>query len=200
MEQDDPYDREGGEQSLAGEARPPIDWEQIEHDYIHGDWSIRRIAEARGSSGTTIGKRAKKEGWVRLVGTKRLPTGPKPRLPGAPRPKPMTPDQRRRRQMLKRLFEVLDGKMRQIEERMAQAESADGAGQSPAEAERDMRTLSSLARLYAKLVELDEAAKPPASKDGQVSDNDTATRSEDADRLRHDLALRLERLNRAGDA
>ncbi len=195
MEQDDPLNREGDEDIRADGEQDSVDWEKIKDDFINGDWSIARIAEARGSSETSIGKRAKREGWVRLIGTKRLRSGPKPRLPGVPRP---TPDQRRRRQMIKRLFEVLDGKMRQIEERMAQAESADGAVQSPAEAERDMRMLSSLARLYAKLVELDDAVLK--SEAGQGTDNDAATRSEDADRLRRDLALRLERFNRTGDA
>jgi hypothetical protein len=57
-----------------------------------------------------------------------------------------------------------------------------------------MRSLSALARIYAKLVELDDQAK------GQGSATDAATRSDDADQLRRDLALRLERLNRERDA
>jgi hypothetical protein len=200
MEQDDPLDREGGDIARAGRAAAdvdPIDWEGIKHAYVYGDWSIERIADARGSSATTISKRAKREGWVRLVGTKRLRGGPKPRPPGTPRPKPATEAQLRRRKMVRRLFEVLDGKLREIEERMADAQREGALPQSAADSERDARSLTALARLYAKLVELDEAATPAA---GEGSDIGAAARSDDADQLRRDLALRLERLNRARDA
>lgn len=196
MEQDDPLDREGGEQARAGDG---VDWAQIEHSYIHGDWSLMRIAEAHGSTPTTITAYAKKYGWVRLVGTKSLKRGRRPRLPGAPMSKRATVDQLGRRKIVRRLLEVLDGKMREFEERMAHMQDS-GAAPSAADTERDARSLNALARLYAKLVELDEAAKPPSSKDSQGSDKLAATRSDDADQLRRDLALRLERLNRAGDA
>jgi hypothetical protein len=200
MDGNDPLDREGGEQTCAGDAADPIDWEGIKHAYVHGDMSLERIAEARGSSATTISKRAKREGWVRLIGTKRLRSGPKPRLPGAPRPKPKTPAQRRRSEMVRRLFEVLDTKLKLLEERMAEAQAEGAAPQSAADTERDARSLNALARLYAKLVELDEAAKAPASKGGEGSDKDAATRSDDADQLRRHLALRLERLDRERNA
>jgi hypothetical protein len=196
MDGNDPLDREGGEQTRAGEDQGAIDWEKIKHDVIYGDWSLERIAEARGSSATTISKRAKREGWVRLIGTKRLRSGPKPRLPGAPRPKPKTQAQRRRSEMVRRLFEVLDTKLKLLEERMAEAQAEGAAPQSAADTERDVRSLNSLMQVYAKLVALDEAA----SKDGKGSDTDAATRSDDADQLRRDLALRLERLNRERDA
>jgi len=200
MEQDDPLGREGSEQARVGDGSEPIDWEKAKHDYIHGDWSINRIAVAHGTSDTTLRKYAKAGGWIRLVGTKPLPPGGKPRPPGAPPPKRATVNQVRRRKMVKRLLEVLDSRLGQLEKRMAQAQSADGVPQSAADMERDARSLNALARLYAKLVELDEAAKPPASKDGQGSDTDAAARSDDADQLRRDLALRLERLNRERDA
>ena len=198
MEQDDPLDGEGSEQARAGDATQPIDWEKAKHKYIHGDWSIARIAEARGSSETTISKRAKREGWVRLIGTKRLRSGPKPRLPGAPRPKPKTQAQRRRSEMVRRLFEVLDTKLKLLEERMAEAQAEGAVPQSAADTERDVRSLNSLMQVYAKLVALDDAAKPPTE---EGSDRDGARKTDDdADQLRRDLALRLERLNRERDA
>jgi hypothetical protein len=198
MEHDDPLDREGGEDSRAGEGQDPIDWEKIKHDFIYGDWSLVRIAELRGSSESTISRRAKREGWVRLVGTKCLRSGPKPNPPGTPKPKPKTAAQRRRIDMVQRLFEVLDAKMREIEERMVQANSAGANAPSAADAERDTRALNAIARLYAKLVELDEAARKDEAKQG--SDTPPTTRSDDADQLRRDLALRLQRLDRGGDA
>jgi hypothetical protein len=97
--------------------------------------------------------------------------------------------------MLRRLFTVLDTKLKEIEERMPKAGHA---AASSAEVERDMRSLSALARLYAKLVEFDEAAR--RNEAGKGSDTPPTPRSEDADHLRLDLVLRLQRLDRAADA
>jgi hypothetical protein len=45
MAQDDPRDREGGDGTRAGDM-PKVDWDKIKHAYIHGDWSLGRIADA----------------------------------------------------------------------------------------------------------------------------------------------------------
>jgi hypothetical protein len=191
MEQDDPPGEDG---ALARDLdRPGPDWARIEHAYIHGDWSLGRIADAYGSSPTTITAHARKGGWVRLIGTKPLPCGRRARPPGAPRSKRATIDQVRRRTMVRRLLGVLDGKLKELEDRMAEAQGE--APQSAADIERDARSLTALARLYAKLVELDNAAKGEA----EGSNQGDAVRSEDADQLRRDLARRLERLGQAGN-
>jgi hypothetical protein len=145
-------------------------------------------------SRTALVVRAKKEGWVRLIGTKPLKTGPKPRPPGEPKPKPAA---QLRRDMVRRLLTALDKRLTLMEMRMAPDAELGEAMQSAADAERDARTLSGLARLYAKLVELDDAAR--AGGKGQT-DNAKPEATDDADRLRRDLALRLQRLNQAGDA
>jgi hypothetical protein len=92
------------------------------------------------------------------------------------------------------LYQVLDVKLKEIETRMQQVEGESAAPQSSADAERDVRSLTALARIYSKLVELDEAANRKGSGKAE------AARSDDADQLRRDLALRLERLNRERDA
>jgi hypothetical protein len=199
MEQDDPLKGEGGDAARAenaGHASGAVDWDTIKHAVLYSGLSYRRISDRHGSCEKTIGNKARKEGWVRVVPLQPLPCGRRARPPGAPRPKRETADQIRRRQMVRRLFEVLDTKLREIEERMADARAEGTAPQSAADSERDARSLTALARLYAKLVELDDAAKTA----GEGSDKGAATRSDDADQLRRDLALRLERLNRAGDA
>jgi hypothetical protein len=133
-------------------------------------------------------------GWVRLVGTKKLRPGRKPRPPGEPPPKPA---KQLRRDMVKRLLKALDKRLTLLETRMAPDAEPGKAMQSAADAERDARTLSGLARLYAKLVELDDAAR--AGGKGKT-DGSKPEATDDADRLRRDLALRLQRLNQAGDA
>jgi hypothetical protein len=163
---------------------------------VHGDWSLQRIADAHGVSQTAVIQRAKKHGWVRLVGTKRLRPGPRP---GKPKAKRAAAEEIRRRDIVRRLLEALDKRLIHLEKRMApDAESGDVA-QSAADAERDARTLSGLARLYAKLVELDDSA----STKGEPDQDKSVTKPEatdDADRLRRDLALRLQRLNQARHA
>jgi hypothetical protein len=193
MNGNDPLGREGGDRSRAksaGKAREAVDWEAIKHAYIYGDMSLRRISDTFGSSERTISDRAKKGGWVRLVGTKRLPCGRRARLPGAPRTPRQTADQVRRHGLALRLFKVIDAKLQEIETRMQQAD-ADAAPRSAADTERDVRGVNTLMSLYAKLVELDKQSG---------SETEGAARSENADQLRRDLALRLERLNRQGDA
>lgn len=174
----------------------PLDWEGIRHAYVFGDWSLRRIADAFGTSSKTLTKRAQAGGWIREVGTKPLPRGRKPRPPGVPgAPRPNVREARARR-IVSGLYAALDEKMRQIEERMAKAQEAGAEAPSAADAERDARTLSGLARLYAKLVELDDGAQ---SAGGREQDQATAAleATDNADRLRRDLALRLQRLNQA---
>jgi hypothetical protein len=76
------------------------------------------------------------------------------------------------------------------------AESGE-AMQSAADAERDARALIGFTRLYAKLIELDDAAR--AGGQGKTEGSKPEA-TDDADRLRRELALRLKRLNQARDA
>jgi hypothetical protein len=179
--------------------RPLPDWESIKHDFVHGDWSQRRIALHHGVSARALGVRAKKEGWVRLVGTRKLRPGRKPSPPGAPKAKRATIEELRRRDVIRRLLEALDKRLIQLEKRMA-IDGEDGVpAQSAVDTERDARTLSGLARLYAKLVELDDgkSAKGEPDRDKSVTKPEA---TDDADRFRRDLALRLQRLNQARNA
>jgi hypothetical protein len=194
MQQDDAC---GAGEADSHAARRDVDWDAIKQAVIHGDWSLRRIAKKHGVGETTIINRMRKRGWVRLVGTKPLPSGTRAGAPGVPREKRAKRKRFNRRKMLQRLFQVLDAKLREIEERMAISDTETASPQSAADAERDARALTALARLYAKLVELDDAAK----QGGQGSKDESAKEtSQDADRLRQDLALRLERLDQRGDA
>jgi len=106
MEQDDPQPE--GEADALAARRDGVDWEAIKHAVIDGDWSLRRIAETHGVGETTIRSRMQKEGWVRLLGTKPLPSGRRAGAAGVPREKRAKPKLFRRRQMVQRLFQVLD--------------------------------------------------------------------------------------------
>jgi hypothetical protein len=92
-----------------------------------------------------------------------------------------------------RLMTALDRKMTQFENRIAEAGSA-------ADSERDARTLNTLVRLFEKL----KGLSAPAAKAGvrvatlarraPAAAASTERRDYDADRLRNDLAQRLDRL------
>jgi transposase len=217
MNGNDPLGREGGDgpcadgEAASVEGEPPTARsddsrvenasgafptvrEAVEQDYVYGDLSIDRIAAKHGTSDKTVTRWAKEGGWVRLVGTRPLKPGRKPRPPGAPPAKRATIAEMHRRNLVRRLYQVLDVKLKEIETRMQQVEGESAAPQSSADAERDVRSLTALARIYSKLVELDEAANRKGSGKAE------AARSDDADQLRRDLALRLERLNRERDA
>jgi hypothetical protein len=196
MEQDDPLRREGAAHAPAAPANATggIDWAAVERDFIHSGLSQDRIAQRHGTTRGRIARHAQRGGWVRLVPVAPLPFGPKPRPPGAPK---LSRTERRMRRILERLYRVLDRKMKSLEARMIQAQADDANPQSAADGERDVRTLGAVASVYAKVIELEEQMRK--SQAGMGSNTDASGRSEDADHLRRDLALRLRRLNQAAD-
>jgi hypothetical protein len=105
----------------------------------------------------------------------------------------------RARRIMARLFTVLDAKMKTLEESIARAQAEGAPPATGADAERDARTLNGLARLYAKLVELEARAREQGPK-GSTTEAEPKEGEPDADRLRRDLALRLQRLNQARHA
>ena len=164
--------------------RDPLDWEGIKQLFMHSGMSQARIGATCGVSGCTIGDRARKEGWVRVAPMVPLPRGRKPRI--GPRP---TAAESRRRRMLLRLTRAVEHKLNSIEARM----SVDAAvPDDPADAERDVRSFTALMRLCEKLGEM--------QKDEEGSGSTGQRSSADAEQFRRELALRLDRLSRVGDA
>src|SRR5262245_17903624 len=100
MEHDGPLGKEGVGKPHAADD---IDWEEVKHVFIHSGWSQDRIADHFGTTRATVSRRAKQEGWLRLVATEPLPWGAKRRPPSS--------DQLRRQRIVARLFKVLDHKM-----------------------------------------------------------------------------------------
>ncbi len=171
--------------------RAPPDWERVKEEFMHAMDSLDVIAARNGIGRGALSRRAKAGNWERKVKTERRPRRTKAELETA------AAERTRRTLSLTlaaRLYLAIDRKLQEIEQRMQDTEQQ---GRSAADAEREARTLSALARVYAKLVELDEAAKPAAKtqKEGRPS---TPRSSDDADQLRRDLARRLERLGGGG--
>lgn len=99
---------------------------------------------------------------------------------------------RRRAEILSRLYRALGDKLREIEQRIARCRD-EGDTLSPADSERDARTLNALARLLEKLTGIDDAgADAPNDK------REPNPKEIDAERLRRDIAERIARLRQRG--
>ncbi len=102
------------------------------------------------------------------------------------------PLRKRREEMVRRLYEALDGKMREIEGRISRAREREGGDEiSPADSERDARTLNTLTRLFEKLTDLDGRGDLEGVKENAA---DPAAKEIDADRFRREIADRLARM------
>lgn len=99
----------------------------------------------------------------------------------------------RRAGLISRLYAALDHKMREIEHRIERTSQAEGKGLSASDSERDARTLTALARLFEKLSDLDTGTAAQSANNAKAP----ADREIDADRFRHEIADRLERMLKA---
>jgi hypothetical protein len=174
--------------------RAPPDWERVKHEFMFCPDPLDAIAARNGIGRAALTRHAQAANWQRKVKTVQRPRRTKAELAEAAAE---STRQALSKSLAVRLYLAIDRKVQEIEMRMQQAEDE---GRSAADVERDARTLSALARVYAKLVELDGASKPAADKRETEAKPSPARSSEDADQLRRDLARRLERLDRNGDA
>lgn len=199
MTQPDTDGRGGSARADRGGASAPtfrgdrvaetVDWDAVHDDFLYSGMALRRIADKHGTTPANIAKRRDAGGWERVAPLVRLPTRRRPLGDGMP----PTPTERRRGRIVKRLYNLLEAKMTEIETRMADAA---GRPLSATEVERDTRSLNALARLYAKLAELDGAQEKRAA---QTKKADNRKDGAHADRLRRDLAGRLARLQPGND-
>jgi hypothetical protein len=181
--------------ALADDPDDQAAWEIVRTFRSQSGWSDQRVADHFGIGVGRLVRRVRLGCWTREVPVKACRGRPRVARPDASRP--LTKRERLRASgMLRRLYQALDHKITLLEQRMASAVDG-GAPQSAADIERDARSLNGFARLYAKLVELDEAAR---REQGEGTQARSQRSSEDADRLRRDLALRLQRLNQKRDA
>ena len=167
--------------TLAPEISPDpaaCDWDAIAHDYAAGALTVDEICAAHAVTRSMVYYRAKTRGWQLR------------------RARSHAAGRRDEANLTKRLLSALDLKMTQFENRL----SEDAAAATAADAERDARTLNTLVRLFEKLKGLGgKGAGPPAStRTAKFAATTAATSSRkdahDADRLRGELARRLETL------
>ena len=135
-------------------ARSASDWADIRRLYEERrDLNVTAICERMGVSPATLRRRARQEGWRRRI--KCVQRKPDPRLT-----------------LLDRLYNAIQIKVKQLEENMSQ----DGP-KSPADAERETRTIGSLIRNVEKVTELkgelDRAGAEPQLRSHRLTPEDT---------------------------
>ena len=95
-----------------------------------------------------------------------------------------------KRALVRRLYRAIDTKLRQMEARMrSDLDKPDGGTASAADHERDARAIGTLIKSLERIAELESTA----AKSTGASD-DARALADEADRLRSELAERLQRL------
>jgi hypothetical protein len=146
-------------------ARRAPDWAEIRRLYEERhDLNVTVICERMGVKLTTLRWRAKRHGW-------RLRRGPVQAKAPA------------RQALLDRLYNAIELKLKQLEKSM----SEDGP-KSPADSERETRTIGTLIRSAEKVTELKDGLGAGGSEPRLRSHRLTPQESE---RLYHDLAMRI---------
>lgn len=149
------------------------DWQKIREVYEAKQETVKNICEAHGVYAASLYKKAQEENWV-------LRNGARLRSRKADT---QTENGSNRKALIDRLYKAFDYQMREFE---AHLTLAGDEGIS----EKDARTLGSLARTLEKLIELRQ------ENEGQ---NENQNKEVDLERLREELARRLERVCPKGE-
>ena len=157
-------------------------WAEIRRLYCAGE-ATATLAERFGVTRKTILAHAKTEGWT---------VAKRPAVIKAPgwREAIASPDQSG--VMIRRLYRAISLKLEHMETRMASGET-----RSAQDEERESRALATMIRNFEKVTEVAaefERAREPGAPETGASANRSAR--PDAERMRREIAERLERLNR----
>jgi hypothetical protein len=190
----------------------PIDdatWANVRRAYVDGSQSVKQICTEFGIDTFKLYARARQDQWPkRLAKILAARTAAKAVAQPSDAISPADPDsaelplpsnQRARSALIRRLYKAIDTKLKQMEKLMASA-----AETSPADHERETRTLSTLIRNFERVSEFDPdlITKPAAAHTANApagsssSPNSAASPSSaDAERLGRDIAERLVRIH-----
>jgi hypothetical protein len=182
-------------------------WAEVRLAYADGSVPLKEIAARFGLTPQRIGARAKKEGWTRqpvqLAGearkraSRREPADVKPKITFAGKTKPAAakqsgglPTRTAQRAVIARLYRAITVKLEHMEKRMASGED-----RSAQDEERESRALATLINNFEKVTE----AVAGLEEDRGASRARSAAGA-DAERMRREIAERLERLGSRGPA
>ena len=195
------------------------DWAEIRRLYVETDEPLAQIASRLGTTTRKIHARRLAESWPARSARRPARRSAKKnakRQPGRPT-RQKRPRRRRKRGplLIHRLYDAMLRKIEQMEERMSS-----GKPPSPADNERDTRALANLFRHYEKVKEIDAELARPGTADAaslpvagaggepagaaepksglapiaSAASGDALAVAADTERLRRELAQRIERL------
>ncbi len=125
-------------------SQPPAGspaWEHIRLRYEQAQETVEQIAASIGLSGITLSRKAKAEGWLMRIKAK----------PKAKSKKPEPIKIQNTRETIRRLKELLQGRLAQLEEQISSiGKDIDALGN-----ERDIRATNTLVRTLEKVLELE---------------------------------------------
>lgn len=173
-------------------------WAEVRRLYESGEGTVVGIAGAFGIDARAIHGMARRHGWPRRSEMKGRRVGR--RGPAAAVP-PGHPTRSVRQALIRRLYLAINLKLQHWENRMAGGEEL-----SSADSERMAKEITTMIRGFEAVAEAEGAIeKRDAGDDGQGRRGkrrsaDDTTVADDAERMRREIAERLERLRAAGPA
>ena len=178
------------------EQAPSPDWAAIRHAFESGRVSIKTLLRRHHLTRSEFMAMKRRQNWQRThyKTTSKAGYKPKPAAPAASADSPK-PDQRRT-DLINRLYKVLEQKILEIETIMLTPLPETDIDQNASHAEKQAKTLAVLVTLFDKISALELAGQPPARrKADQITDDaDERDDENETNRIREDLARRLERL------
>jgi len=166
-------------------------WAEIRRAYAETSRPLTEIAARFGLTPRRIRARAQKEGWpARNTAKGEAKRTNDADAPRAPKRSATLPTQRAQRALIGRLYRAISLKLEHMEKRMASGES-----RSAQDEERESRALATLINNFEKVTE----AVAGLDKDGDAARKPGRTGA-DAERMRREIAERLERLGGGGPA
>ena len=179
-------------------------WAEVRRAYEAGTVTLKEIGAEFGMTPQRIGARAKKEGWSGQARSRRRAAAVPPEAKDAveadaegkpddeapTRRRTALPTRRAQRALIGRLYRAISLKLEHMEMRMAS-----GKARSAQDEERESRALATLISNFEKVTEA--VADLDRDKDAARS---TGRVGADAERMRREIAERLERLGGVGPA
>ena len=158
-------------------------WTEIRRLYCDTTITVREITERFRITSRQLYARRVSESWPKRSDMPADYARGGSNAPGRPT---------RREALVNRLYAAIDEKLKRLEKRMKSGEAS-----TVADSERETRELSHMIRSFEKVTEVAaDITKPAATGQSSAPANPAVLTAADAERMRHEIAERLERLHR----
>lgn len=181
-------------------------WAEVRALYESGEGTVRGIADRFGITDTGLQTRARREGWLRRAGRTSSKVGTRGPATAVP---PGHPTRAVRQALIRRLYKAIDMKLKHWEDRMTGGEML-----SVADSERMAKEVTTMIGGFEKVAETEGAiekrdantaaataaagTRGRGKRSADAADGSADPSGGDAERMRREIAARLERLRAFG--